>query len=356
MFRGLPLLRQMIDSIPDIVLVLNRQRQAVFVNRRILEFVGHTDPNCILGLRPGEILKCVHEDTPGGCGTTEFCSTCGAVQAILQAQKGKADTRECRVTRAVGDSLDLRVWATPVDVDGEAFTIFSVMDISNEKRRRVLERAFFHDLLNTAGGLRAFTTLLGEASADELDTYKDTIYEIADDMIEQIKAQRELAAAESNELSLHLEPVDPRAMLEDLATMYRRHEVGAGKGLEISVDAAPAQIASDRTLLKRVLGNMIKNALEASRPGDIVTAGYRLDGAEIVFEVHNPTFMPRPVQLQLFQRSFSTKGAGRGIGTYSMRLLSERYLHGSITFTSTPESGTRFFARYPLQIASPEPE
>ena len=53
------------------------------------------------------------------------------------------------------------------------------------------------------------------------------------------------------------------------------------------------------------------------------------------FWVNNPAVMPREVQLQVFKRSFSTKGSGRGIGTYSMRLLVSRYLGGSVDFEST---------------------
>jgi sensor histidine kinase regulating citrate/malate metabolism len=54
------------------------------------------------------------------------------------------------------------------------------------------------------------------------------------------------------------------------------------------------------------------------------------------------------VQLQLFQRSFSTKAADRGLGTYSMKLLSERYLKGQVWFTTSLEQGTTFIGRYPL--------
>ncbi len=57
--------------------------------------------------------------------------------------------------------------------------------------------------------------------------------------------------------------------------------------------------------------------------------------------------MPREVQLQIFQRSFSTKGLGRGLGTYSVRLLTERYLKGSVSFTSSAEFGTTFRVRCP---------
>jgi hypothetical protein len=44
----------------------------------------------------------------------------------------------------------------------------------------------------------------------------------------------------------------------------------------------------------------------------------------------------------MFQRNFSTKGPGRGVGTYSVRLLTERYLGGQVSLLSSPESGTRF--------------
>ena len=39
--------------------------------------------------------------------------------------------------------------------------------------------------------------------------------------------------------------------------------------------------------------------------------------------------MPDEVKAQIFERSFSTKGRGRGIGTYSIKLLTERYLEGT---------------------------
>jgi signal transduction histidine kinase len=58
--------------------------------------------------------------------------------------------------------------------------------------------------------------------------------------------------------------------------------------------------------------------------------------------------MPPEIQLQVFQRSFSTKGDGRGLGTYGMKLLSEESLRGEISFTSAPSAGTVFRGRYPL--------
>ncbi|MBE2197330.1 MAG: hypothetical protein IAE79_01890 [Anaerolinea sp.] len=66
------------------------------------------------------------------------------------------------------------------------------------------------------------------------------------------------------------------------------------------------------------------------------------------FWVHNPAVMSPTVQLQIFKRSFSTKAHDRGLGTYSIKLLSERYLGGAISFTSSAGEGTVFTAVYPL--------
>jgi signal transduction histidine kinase len=111
--------------------------------------------------------------------------------------------------------------------------------------------------------------------------------------------------------------------------------------------AADVTFASDKSLLARVLGNMIKNALEATPPEGVVTIGCDADDDNVDFWVHNESAMPREVQLQVFQRSFSTKGQGRGVGTYSIKLLTELYLNGEVSFASTPETGTTFRVSYP---------
>ncbi len=69
------------------------------------------------------------------------------------------------------------------------------------------------------------------------------------------------------------------------------------------------------------------------------------------FRIHNPAAIPDEVQLQVFQRSFSTKGTGRGLGTYSAKLITERYLKGRISFTSSTDEGTTFRVAFPVDPA-----
>jgi signal transduction histidine kinase len=112
------------------------------------------------------------------------------------------------------------------------------------------------------------------------------------------------------------------------------------------------RFTSDEALLGRVIGNIVKNAIEASVPGETVTIDCFTSDGFIHFRVNNPTYMPENIRLQVFNRSFSTKGTGRGLGTYSMKFLTEKYLHGRITFTSTEEEGTTFTAACPLELQS----
>lgn len=353
----LPLLKKILDSIPDGVMVLNGWREIVTANQVLIGMLGVKDKLLLWGRRPGEVLNCTHASNgTGGCGTTEFCRKCGAVNAILAGQQKIQNMRECSIARAgYADVFEFRVLATPFEMNGDDFTIFSLVDIVHEKRRRLLERMFFHDILNSAAGLKGYSELLKEADPDQLEEYRETIYEIADQLIEEIKAQRDLTAAEDNEYSLDVTPLSSLGILEGVFNVYRNHDVAKGRFLQIDPSAQDVTFSSDKALLRRTVGNMTKNALEASMPGDTVTLGCVVSNG-VQFRVHNPGYIPRDIQLQLFKRSFSTKGKGRGLGTYSMKLLGERYLGGGVDFASSPAKGTTFFLSLPFSVHGGNPD
>ncbi len=343
----------MLDTIQDVVVVLNRHRQIVFANRALLDLTGESNADSYLGLRPGEALNCVHAfEERSGCGTTEFCSQCGAVLAILTAIGHSTDVRECRIIqRSGGDALELLVCTTPIDIDGEPFVFASISDISHEKRRRALERIFFHDILNIAGAVAGYTDLLSIVKPELSKMVIDNMHLAIKRLIDEIQTQCELLSAENNELKLQHKSIEVRQFLSELASFNVSHEVGKGKHVALAPDLQDITMKSDPVVLGRVLTNMIKNALEASRECGTVTVNCRTAGDKVEFSVHNEGVMPRNTQLQIFQRSFSTRGAGRGIGTYSMKLLSERYLKGEVYFRSAENEGTTFFAKYPRELS-----
>lgn len=350
-FPRIPLLNSFISSIFDIVLVLNKELQIILANENLRRFVGAIDRNSFLGLRPGEALRCIHAgENIEGCGASEYCQECGALKAILASQKGEVSVQECRIMREdVDDPLDLKVYASPLRENGDQFTILAITDVSHEKRRRALERIFFHDVLNTAGGLHGFVELLQHSDASETTELKDPLLDLSRELVEEIRAQRDLTAAENNELSVTLASTKSLAFMHEIRDLYKNHEVAQSRSIQIDSRSANSEFLTDSFLLRRVVGNMVKNGLEASLENETVTLACRLNKTGIEFLVHNPRFMPRPVQLQVFQRSFSTKGSNRGLGTYSMKLLGEQYLGGKVSFATTPENGTTFKIWLPLE-------
>jgi signal transduction histidine kinase len=262
--------------------------------------------------------------------------------------EGSEIIKECRIFTKHKDARDLRVWAAPFLKDGQSFTIFSIMDISDEKRRHALERTFFHDVLNTAGGIYGLTDILmEEKDPDESLEVMRILKGASERLLEEIQAQRQLTAAERGDLAVSLSETSTLSSINEAIGMIAGHKAVGGRTMSVDAAAEDVNVMTDPVLLRRVLVNMIKNALEAIPLGGDVSISCRKGRDCVVFSVHNDTIMSRDVQLQVFQRSFSTKGSGRGIGTYSMKLLGEKYLKGSVWFKSAEGAGTTMFLELP---------
>ncbi len=352
LLTGENLVRELLDAFPERTLVLNDERQILMANEAMFADMSLADDSPLLGLRPGEAINCEHvQDGPNGCGTSEYCRTCGALRAILVArEKGRA-VHECRIStrsRGLEGSLDLLVSAREVNVRGNGFTMLTLTDISHEKRRRILERIFFHDILNTVAALKGFAQLMNVSEGAEAGRLPRTILDVSEGLINEIEVHKELMEAENNELLVQPRPLDSLSYLNMAAKKLQPSGSPGNSRLVVAPDSGAVEFISDPVLLGRVLSNLVKNAFEACGAAETVTLGCRkLESEEVEFWVHNPGCIPQENQLQLFNRSFSTKGPDRGIGTYSVRLLSERYLGGRVAYESSEKDGTVFRVIYP---------
>jgi signal transduction histidine kinase len=348
------LLIQILESISMAMLILNKQRQLVFANKAFLNLVAEVDVTSILGFRAGEALGCLYSEVmEGGCGTSEHCRECGAVRAILNSFTSKQDVQECRITlKNNNQSLDLRVFASHLKHRDESFTVFSISDIAHEKRSQFLERLFLHDVKNTVGALQGFSRLLMDKKETELDISRKMIIDLSDKLLDEIDSYSQLIQAESKQLQVKPAGLSTREFLERIKNQYLNHPVASEKSIIVDSKSEDVIMISDETILGRVIGNMTKNALEAIRPGQVVTLSCVQHGDQVRMIVHNPGLIARTAQLQIFQRSFSTKGNGRGLGTFSIKMLSEQYLEGKVGFTTSAGEGTSFYGEYPISLDS----
>lgn len=346
--------RAFFDTLPTMIMALNRHRQVVFANRSAVEFLGRADVEEVLGQRPGEALGCINATVSlGGCGTSRHCRNCGAVQAILAAVEGTVGDGECKLLRreqTLIEGLDLHVNATPLEIGGVQYVIFAVTDISHEMRRRSMERIFFHDVLNLAGGINGLVEVLRMNNTLGESVELTVLNAATQNLVDEIIAQRELLAAETNELKPAYCAVGSRSMLAQLMSLYASSPTAQGQEISLVEPCDDVPVVTDLRLAQRVLGNMLKNALEAGQPGDAVSLACRDEADAVCFLVRNAAVIPQNIQENIFHRRFSTKGEARGLGTYSMLLLTERYLRGNVGFTSAEAEGTTFFLRLPKRL------
>jgi hypothetical protein len=329
-------INKLINTLPFVAAILNSKRQIVFSNDVMLEKLDIENIDNILGSRPGEAFKCINANTmPGGCGTSKACKYCGAVMAIVKScETQKKSSFECRISSKDGNkktAYDFKVTASPLEFNGEEFTIFVLSDISGEKRKKSLERIFFHDVLNKSGVISGYLNFLEKAidNKEKLKEYLKTAKEASKELNEEIMAQNILSQAEDAEdLAIDEQQYNNIDLIEKVSSQALKLKQALGKHLEIDSTSQFLFIKTDGLILKRILLNMLKNAFENLGPGETVVIGSKQIQKDVRFYVRNSADLNEEVLSQIFQRSFSTKGSGRGIGTYSIRLLSENYLGG----------------------------
>jgi signal transduction histidine kinase len=170
---------------------------------------------------------------------------------------------------------------------------------------------------------------------------------LAAELAGHMNGLRDVLAAERGTLRLRATRVIPSHLLAMLRESYASTAAAVGARIEIRAFATPP-LVTDEALLARVLGSLLANAIEASGAGDVVVLRHAPAGDRATFTVHNPGVMPQAVRVQVFQRGFSTRGAGRGLGTYGARLIAERYLGGTLRFGSNTATGTVFALDLPV--------
>ncbi|WP_052300410.1 sensor histidine kinase [Opitutus terrae] len=348
-----PVIDGLMRVVGGLLAVLNEQRQVLAVNDRLLQLLGLGSAEQAFGLRLGEAVHCVHAHAmPGGCGTSEYCSTCGAAIAqVTSLAENRAVERVCAIDVAPpiagSDHLFFRVQACPLRREGRRILLLVLQDITEEQQRALLDRTFYHDVKNTLCAVIGASEMLAMDRERSDADMADHLVEMTRRLSREIELQRCLVTARPDGLGRITTRVTVRQVLEDLERACVLHP--AVRGRRLRVQPAPAEapvLATDPTLLGRVLQNMVINALEATPDGaEARVWAERAEGA-IEFCVWNDAVITAENARRIFQRNFSTKGTiGRGLGTYSMKLLGEQVLGGRVSFTSTPDAGTCFRIR-----------
>jgi len=328
--------------------VLNDKRQVLAVNDSFIKLLGIENCDRILGLRPGEVVDCIHAcEMPGGCGTSKYCSTCGAVISIMAAlETGIPHEQTCSITiEKDSKNVDLyfSVRTCPLKIDDSLYILLFMQDISMQQYRACLDRTFFHDINNILCGLIGRSELLStnkqQPSEEKLKELHHIVLRIAQEISIQNALQKSVNVSYN---PLYVE-VEVNKIMSEIDQLFNDHPLTAARTVKVKFVPYPITLTTDFHLTSRIIINMVTNALEVTPDDGTVIVSVEQNQNSISFCVWNDGVIPEDVALRIFQRNFSTKGSmGRGFGTYSMKMFGEQVLGGIVRFDSSADTGTTF--------------
>lgn len=334
---------RLLNLVSDRVFAFDGGLRVVCTNAAFDSAFAGGDGALVWGRSFGDIVSCRFV-TNGTCGGGDACRLCGWFLAADAARLGSGSVQECRILTGSGDAYDFAVHAAPSELAGYCFC--ALRDIHSSKRLRVLERSFFHDVINLAVGVKGLTEMFDLSDSTQTEEYVRLIHESAEKMVDEILRLRTLRSAEGGDLTTCCGSVSAGELLQ--AVLVRHREAASSRRLNLVVEQQDETVfEADRELVQMVLGALVLNAIEASSRGNVVSVGCRREEASLVFFVKNQQVLADDVRLHMFERSFSTKGPGKGVGVYGSKLITERYLGGQLWFETQAPEGTAFFVRLP---------
>jgi signal transduction histidine kinase len=148
--------------------------------------------------------------------------------------------------------------------------------------------------------------------------------------------------------TLQREPTDVGA--EVMAVAQELADTLSGHGITLQMEglAQLGTLALHRNTFRRVLLNLVQNAIEACQQGGTLTLRGRRGAMHIQLEVCDTgTGIPAEHLLRIFEPLYTTKPGGTGLGLYIVQEIVAVH-DGQVTVQSTVGQGTTFTITLPI--------
>jgi len=153
------------------------------------------------------------------------------------------------------------------------------------------------------------------------------------------------------DLQDYARPLKPAAKELDLENVCREvlQKSTVPKIIKTSclIDKEAQQVTADPEILRRILTNLVTNAVQAMPKGGKLTLKGRIHENELLITVQDTgQGIPNDIKKKLFTPLFTTKSKGQGFGLAVVKRMTES-LGGTVSFESTEGKGTTFIVHLP---------
>ncbi len=270
--------------------------------------------------------------------------------------------REATITTRFGERVPICFSSSAVfDDNGEVEAGIEIFrDMWDNKRLQTMRNRimalFAHDIKSPVAMVGGMAKRLMDEKVGPLNNKQKEYLEI---ILKESKAVEvllnnllELLHIESGRAEKRLEPTDLSAFISDVIEEIRPKAMERSIEIRSSVSKAVFPVYLDRIPMRRVLINLLDNAIKYSKPNSVVSIDVEKKGEWLLIKVRDQGIgIPKedlPYIFDYFYRGRNSKGKiqGTGIGLSSARAIVEEH-GGRIWATSEEGQGTTFFIRLP---------
>jgi two-component system phosphate regulon sensor histidine kinase PhoR len=334
--------RQLINSMHEGVIVLNRNRLPVLLNPTAESFLG-------VSYRSGMNIEEL------GLGDEAL----GAIDAALASSSGEESARALR--RQVGERM-LQFLITPYLRGEERLGAILILEDITLEWQAELEKSRFiamvaHELKSPIAAILNYVNIILTGMFDDKP---DKIHEMlarskirGEALLDLIRDLLYLNQREAGKVQKRLERLALREVLASQLEFFR----SSAERSKVSLLLEPAEgefpVMADRKDLDRIFMNLISNGIKYNRENGTLTIRLSDGEGTVRVEVSDTGIgMSREEMGSLFQDFYRVKNPstggipGTGLGLATVKRVASEY-HGSVEVASEPEKGTTFTVTLP---------
>ena len=353
--RGAIVLRAVLDSTVDGILLSNVDGQVLLANRPMIQL--------------GEELELSSEGPVTERLLTVADRMTDRERFLATMERLRSDPNETTFDE-FEDGVSGRVFqgfTSPVVADdGTALgRLWTLRDVTAQRELDRLKDDFVatvsHELRTPLTSMMGFLEMLREGEAGRLtpeqERFLAIVYRSSERLQRLVGDLLFVGRLDATGLQLELEPVGLHEIVRE--AVEAQTALAHSRGLELVAELAPVPaFRGDAERLGQLVGNLVSNALKFTPPGGRVCARTFVEGAAAVVEVEDTGMgIPAAEQELIFERFFRSSIAteqaipGTGLGLVISKAIAEAH-HGSIAVRSTPGWGTTFRVVLPLADAA----
>ena len=317
-----------------------------YIADRLESFVNDHDPVRVRLRNSGIVIEIRSAHMPDGGIVTTYTDVTEQVMAEEALERAN-ETLEKRVVERTEELTRLNGELERAKGDAEA---------ANISKTRFLAAAS-HDILQPLNAARLYaTTLLEDAQTQNDPALAENINASLEAVEDILTALLDISRLDAGAMQVEMSVFRIDEILNQLKREF--DPIAREKGLDLVFVKTSLAVRSDRRLLRRLLQNLISNAIKYTPRGRVLVGARRIKGRVLVQVWDTGLGIPAHKQRDIFQEfQRLEQGAriarGLGLGLSIVERIA-RVLDHNVTLQSTPGRGSCFAVSLPLTQAMPK--